>query len=138
MATLTGLVSCYPVVPYEGGPTKKAPATTARQQAQAKKKAAVAAAKKKTAQATSGDTATGDLGLPSGTTEVDKTSPPVLPTVPDIVKPKVIKYAAMVPGKEGFVFNPYTSNQVDVRGIPSGTKVRDPHDANPAHIFRVP
>ena len=103
MATLTGLVSCYPVVPYEGGPTKKATATTAKK-AQAKKKAAVAAAKKKAAQAASGDTATGDLGLPSGTTEVDKTSPPVLPTVPDIVKPKVIKYAAMVPGKEGFVF----------------------------------
>ncbi len=48
------------------------------------------------------------------------------------------KYAAPVPGKTGFVYNPYTHNQVDVRGIPSGTKVRDPHDANPSHVFKVP
>lgn len=55
-----------------------------------------------------------------------------------VVVPKVVKFASSVPGKPGFVFNPYTHNQVDVRGIPSGTKVRDPHDANPAHVFKVP
>jgi hypothetical protein len=54
------------------------------------------------------------------------------------VKPNVVKFAAPVPNKAGFVYNPYTQNQVDVRGIPSGTKVRDPHDPNPAHVFRVP
>ncbi|MGJ8657613.1 MAG: hypothetical protein ACSHX6_14290 [Akkermansiaceae bacterium] len=57
---------------------------------------------------------------------------------PPVVKPAVVKFAAPVPGKQGFVYNPYTHNQVDVRGIPSGTKVRDPHDSNPAHIFKVP
>ena len=44
----------------------------------------------------------------------------------------------MIPGKEGFVFNPYTNNPVDVRGIPSGTLVRDPQDPNKDHKFRVP
>tara|TARA_B110000908_G_scaffold28517_1_gene33537 strand:- start:7882 stop:8295 length:414 start_codon:yes stop_codon:yes gene_type:complete len=63
--------------------------------------------------------------------------PPVKPN-PPVVKPTVVKFAAPVPNKAGFVYNPFTHNQVDVRGIPSGTKVRDPHDANPAHIFRVP
>ena len=46
--------------------------------------------------------------------------------------------AILIPGKEGFVFNPFTNNPVDVRGIPSGTKVRDPQDPNKEHIFRVP
>jgi len=59
-------------------------------------------------------------------------------TKPKVVIPKTVKFAAPVPGKSGFVYNPYTHNQVDVRGIPSGTKVRDPHDSNPAHIFKVP
>ena len=57
---------------------------------------------------------------------------------PTVVKPASVKFAAPVPGKTGFVYNPYTHNQVDVRGIPSGTKVRDPHDSNPSHIFKVP
>lgn len=57
---------------------------------------------------------------------------------PPVVGPGVVKFAAPVPNKPGFVYNPFTNNQVDVRGIPSGTKVRDPHDSNPAHIFRVP
>jgi len=52
--------------------------------------------------------------------------------------PTTYKYATKVEGKDGFVHNPFTQNQVDVRGIPSGTLVRDPHDANPAHKFRVP
>jgi hypothetical protein len=54
------------------------------------------------------------------------------------VTPATVKFAAPVPDKPGFVYNPFTQNQVDVRGIPSGTKVRDPHDSNPAHIFKVP
>jgi hypothetical protein len=47
-------------------------------------------------------------------------------------------YALPIPGKDGFVFNPYTNNPVDVRGIPSGTLVRDPQDSNGDHKFRVP
>lgn len=47
-------------------------------------------------------------------------------------------YATNVPGKQGFVFNPYTKNQVDVRGIPQGTLVRDPNDNDKTHKFRVP
>ena len=46
--------------------------------------------------------------------------------------------AAAVPGKEGFVFNPYTHNIVDVKGIASGKLVRDPEDNDPSHKFRVP
>lgn len=46
--------------------------------------------------------------------------------------------AILIPGKEGFVFNPFTNNPVDVRGIPSGTLVRDPQDSNAEHKFRVP
>jgi hypothetical protein len=46
--------------------------------------------------------------------------------------------AAPVPGKEGFVFNPYTHNIVDVKGIASGKLCRDPEDADATHKFRVP
>ncbi|MFD2157378.1 hypothetical protein ACFSW8_00530 [Rubritalea tangerina] len=52
--------------------------------------------------------------------------------------PTTYPYASKVPGKQGFVFNPYTKNQVDVRGIPSGTLVRDPYDSDKTHKFRVP
>jgi hypothetical protein len=48
------------------------------------------------------------------------------------------RYALQIPGKEGFVFNPFTNNPVDVRGIPSGTLVRDPQDNDANHKFRVP
>jgi len=47
----------------------------------------------------------------------------------DKPKPDVKKswpYATAVPGKEGFVFNPYNNAQVDVRGLPSGTLVKVP------------
>ena len=46
--------------------------------------------------------------------------------------------AAAVPGKPGFVFNPYTHNIVDVKGIASGRLCRDPEDLDPTHKFRVP
>ncbi|MFT5905089.1 MAG: hypothetical protein ACI9E1_000679 [Cryomorphaceae bacterium] len=49
-----------------------------------------------------------------------------------------VAIAKIVPGKPGFVFNPFTNGMVDLRGIPAGTKVRDPSDPNPDHIFRVP
>ena len=46
--------------------------------------------------------------------------------------------AVPIPGKEGFVFNPFTNDPVDVRAIPPGTLVRDPNDPDPDHKFRVP
>ena len=48
------------------------------------------------------------------------------------------RVAVPMPGKEGFVFNPFTNHPVDVRGIPPGTLVRDPNDPDPDHKFRVP
>ncbi len=46
--------------------------------------------------------------------------------------------AVKIPGKPGFVYNPFNKNEVDVDGIPPGTKVRDPFDPDQSHIFRVP
>ncbi len=46
--------------------------------------------------------------------------------------------ASSVPGKPGFVFNPYTHNIVDVKGIGSGKLCRDPEDGDSTHKFRVP
>ncbi len=49
------------------------------------------------------------------------------------------KVGLPIPGKPGFIFNPFTNNPVDVRGIPSGTLVEDPQDPNGSkHRFRVP
>lgn len=59
------------------------------------------------------------------------------PTTRTDTKPKY-PTAAAVPGKPGFVFNPYTHNIVDVKGIGSGKLVRDPEDNDPTHKFRVP
>lgn len=56
---------------------------------------------------------------------------------PPTSKPKY-PTASAVPGKAGFVFNPYTHNIVDVKGIASGKLVRDPEDNDPTHKFRVP
>jgi len=49
-----------------------------------------------------------------------------------------IPLANRVAGRPGFVFNPYNQNMVEVSGISSGTKVRDPQDQDPSHIFVVP
>ena len=46
--------------------------------------------------------------------------------------------ANRVAGRPGFVFNPYNQNMVEVNGLPSGTKARDPQDPNPSHIFLIP
>jgi hypothetical protein len=51
---------------------------------------------------------------------------------------KDYRVAIPIPGKEGFVFNPFTNDPVDVRAIPPGTLVRDPNDPDPEHKFRVP
>lgn len=53
-------------------------------------------------------------------------------------KPKS-KYPTATRTREGFVKNPYTGVEVDVRGIPGGSLVRDPDDPNKAtNKFRVP
>ena len=46
--------------------------------------------------------------------------------------------AKLLDSRPGFVFNPYTGNIVDVRGLASGLLVRDPEDPDKAHTFYVP
>ncbi len=79
--------------------------------------------------------------------------PPQIPSVkppsfntPNVPKPPIkpqlktpnYPYAQAVPGEKGFVLNPYTGNKVDVSNLSRGTLVRDPHDKNADHKFRVP
>ena len=65
---------------------------------------------------------------------------PVAPPDPSPNPPPKQNYrtAVAIPGKQGFVFNPFTNDPVDVRSIPSGTLVIDPHDPKSEHKFRVP
>jgi hypothetical protein len=64
---------------------------------------------------------------------------PVEPPKRELIKPsKKLRVASPIPGKPGYVFNPWTLKPVDVRGIPSGSRIRDPNDGNPDHIFLVP
>jgi len=151
IACLSGLVSCYPVTPMNPNAPGYRPSglkTPAELDAAAKLRAAAA---------NSDVTAVNDAKERLERNErarleaerreaagyrdnvenrVDSFTLPVKP-LPPVARP-MSKFAAPVPGKPGFVYNPFTRNQVDVRGIPSGTKVRDPHDSNPAHIFKVP
>jgi len=54
-------------------------------------------------------------------------------------KPGGVPTAKWAPGQKGKkVINPFTGKLVDVEGIPAKTKVRDPNDKDPSHIFRVP
>lgn len=70
-------------------------------------------------------------------------SPIVKPSADEAAKMKVKDengYLTSVPieDQQGYIFNPYTYNVVDVRGVPSGALVRDPMDPNPEHKFKVP
>ena len=70
------------------------------------------------------------------------TMPPVL-EAPEVMFDQAAKLkkppiAKRLDSRLGFVFNPYTSNIVDVRGINSGQLVRDPDDPDVAHTFYVP
>lgn len=58
------------------------------------------------------------------------------PKPPTETKNTSYPFADPVPNKPGYVFNPYTQKQVDVRGVPSGALVSDPRNAN--HKFYVP
>lgn len=70
----------------------------------------------------------------------ERPKPPTPTPKPDPVPSKPGHPRAIpIPGKEGYVFNPFTNNPVDVRGIPSGTLVQDPQDPDRSkHSFRVP
>lgn len=69
------------------------------------------------------------------TTASDQT--PSVETNPN--RKKTYQTARKIPGKSGYVFNPWTMEPVDVRGIPSGSLVQDPNDPNKSiHRFRVP
>lgn len=45
---------------------------------------------------------------------------------PRAPKPEGPKYAAKVPGKEGWIRSPYDGRVLDASGIAPGTQVRDP------------
>ena len=154
IACLSGLVSCYPVNPMNPYDQRYSPsglktpeeleaAARARAEAENADVTALELSKERLEREererleaerreAAGFATNGGNGV-TGENGTVTPKPPVSNPNPDVVK-----YAAPVPNKKGFVYNPYTHNQVDVRGIPSGTKVRDPHDSNPAHVFRVP
>ncbi len=73
---------------------------------------------------------------PTPPSNVDRTPTP--PTPPVAAAPKKFPYATMSPNRPGFVLSPYTNAEIDVRGLKSGTLVRDPADPNPDHKFYVP
>ena len=63
------------------------------------------------------------------------TSSITTPAIPTVTNYPV---AMPIPGKPGYVYNPYNNNPVYVQGIASGKIVRDPQDPNLDHKFRVP
>lgn len=65
----------------------------------------------------------------------DRPTPaPVKPAPP--VKREDLPYGIVIPGKQGYVYSPFsTKQQVDVSGIPTGTKVKCPYTSK---VFRVP
>jgi len=64
------------------------------------------------------------------------------PTTSGISAPQIpekpVPTASRIPGKPGWVYNPYNNNPVLVEGIPSGKKVRDQQDPDESHVFRIP
>lgn len=71
---------------------------------------------------------------PGGTTAPPTNTPP-----PTTAGKKNYPTAAAVPGRPGFVYNPYTHTMVNVTGIRSGQLCADPEDPDAAnHKFRVP
>lgn len=72
----------------------------------------------------------------NSTTGGDEFPPPNKPPVVDKPTYEVAKKA---PGKDGFVLSPYNNKLIDVRGIASGTLVRDPtYPPSEKKYFRVP
>jgi len=63
-------------------------------------------------------------------------APPPPPRQPERVD---FPFASPVVGKEGFVLSPYNNKQIDVRGMQTGTLVRDPtYPEEDRKFFRVP
>lgn len=142
---LSGLlfVSCTPLPPYQGVPNPNAPQPVqatevktpeelkkeqelrkAREKANAEAKARrEALRKKKEANPT-------PTSNPQKVIQAEKREP--------VKRPSNYRTAIAIPGKPGFVYNPWTNKAVDVRAIPSGQLIRDPNDGNPDHKFRVP
>ena len=72
-------------------------------------------------------------------TKPKTTTNPPPQTKPTTNRKKNYPVARPIPGKAGFIFNPYTNTAVDVRGLPSGALVNDPRDPDKAiHKFRIP
>jgi hypothetical protein len=68
--------------------------------------------------------------------EPQKPTPPPPPVRQEATS---IPVARSVPGREGFVFSPYNNKLIDVKGFPSGTRVRDPHYPESENkFFKVP
>ena len=79
------------------------------------------------------------IGVISGSKVTDSDGNELL--VPSFEESPVKLYpiGAPVPGRPGYALNPYTQNEVDVRGIPKGSLVQDPNDPEgKVHRFRVP
>lgn len=150
---LTGLLltsllfaSCTPSTPYRGVPNPNAPQPIVEKtktpaelkkeeqlrkerikaNAEAKARRDALRKKKEAEQASGGSTGGG--------------SEEIKPVKREPIKRPSSAYrtAVSMPGKPGFVFNPWTNQAVDVRGLPSGQLIRDPNDGNPDHKFRVP
>ena len=56
----------------------------------------------------------------------------------DIRQRNTHPFGVILPGKRGYILNPYTNTIVDVRGLRAGTLVRDPRDPVKNRVFRVP
>lgn len=72
--------------------------------------------------------------------ELRQNKEPALPNIaaPRIPEKRSYPIALAIPGKPGFVYNPYNNNPVFIKDIPSGKTVLDPQDPNKEHKFKVP
>ena len=81
-----------------------------------------------------------DWGILGSSPEPDVIRPPKLDPIEKAIEPNLTTppTAKFLESRPGFLFNPYTGNIVDVRGLASGLLVRDPEDPDKAHTFYVP
>ena len=80
----------------------------------------------------SGETPPQTAPLPESVTPLTS-SPAIQPS-----RPTKYPTAVGIPGKPGFVYNPYTNRPVDTRGMPPSSLVMDPNDPDKTHRFRTP